>query len=164
MLKRVVCCAFIGLLLGCLVSKGDFKGSLETSPRAFAGSLLAAGAPQAQPAVNAAERDAALAEVKQMMAGREDESAEKVFKNIEILKGRKASRLPGMMSALTGLLGVSCTHCHVAGKWESEEKPAKQTARQMFRMIAAINGDYFEGRNAVSCWTCHRGNPRPPIQ
>src|SRR5690242_5454790 len=116
------------------------------------------------PPVNAAERDAALADVKKIIAGREDDLAENVFKNIEILKGKKASRLPGMMQALTSLLGVNCTYCHVKDKWDSEEKPAKQTTRKMFKMIGGINKDYFDGKNAVSCWTCHRGSPHPPIQ
>jgi hypothetical protein len=47
-----------------------------------------------------------LAEIQKRIAGREDEPAEKVFQNIEILKGKKASRLPGMMSALTELLAL----------------------------------------------------------
>ena len=122
-----------------------------------------ASAPQPQTSVNTAERDEALADIKKMIAGREDEPAEKVFKNIEILKGKKASRLPGMMGALTGLLGVNCSYCHVKDKWDSDEKQAKQTARKMFRMIGTINSDFFGGQNKVSCWTCHRGNPHPPI-
>src|SRR5205085_11616189 len=72
-----------------------------------------------------AAQERALAEVQKRLAGHEDEPAEKVFANIQILKGKKASRLPGMMSALTGLLGVDCSHCHVPGKWASEEKAAK---------------------------------------
>src|SRR5262245_36213323 len=48
----------------------------------------------------------ALNEIKQRLVGRENEPAEKVFKNIEVLRGKNASRLPGMMAALTGLLGV----------------------------------------------------------
>src|SRR5689334_20037596 len=50
-----------------------------------------------------AEQKQALAGLRERLAGHEDEPAEKFFKNIEILKGKKASRLPGMMSALTGL-------------------------------------------------------------
>jgi len=105
-----------------------------------------------------------LAEVKQKLVSHEDELAETFFKNIEILKDKKASRLPAMMSALTGLLGVSCSHCHVPNEWAREDKPTKQTARKMFRMIGRLNKEEFDGKNAVSCWTCHRGNPHPPIQ
>jgi hypothetical protein len=69
-----------------------------------------------------------------------------------------------MMSALTGLLGVTCTTCHVPGRFESEELAGKRTARQHFKMQAALNQEYFAGANAISCWTCHRGAARPPIQ
>jgi len=164
MLKKTVCWAFIVLSFSWLVEKNAFNARALTGNSVLIGSLLPANRQQSQPSVNSAERDAAIAEIKKKIAGREDEPAEKVFKNIEILKGKKASRLPGMMSALTGLLGVNCTHCHVKDKWESEEKPTKQIARKMFRMIGGINNDYFEGQNKVSCWTCHRGNPQPPIQ
>lgn len=164
MLKKTVCWAFIALSLSWLLAKDVFNSSARPDNSVPVGSLLPADTQQSQPAVNSAERDEAIAEIKKRIAGREDEPAEKVFKNIEILKGKKASRLPGMMSALTGLLGVNCTYCHVKDKWDSEEKPTKQTARKMFRMIGAINDDHFEGQNKVSCWTCHRGNPHPPIQ
>jgi hypothetical protein len=160
---RPVICALIVLSLVGLVGKGALEKGSQTN--AVFGSVRAPELKQqTQPTVNTAERDAAIADVTRNLAGHEDEPAEKVFKNIEILKGKKASRLPGMMSALTGLLGVNCTYCHVKDKWDSEEKPAKQTARKMFKMIGGINKDYFDSKNSVSCWTCHRGNPHPPIQ
>ena len=164
MLKKIACCSFVVLSLGGFLSGRILNTRAQNDGKVVTSSPPQAGAQQAQPAVNVAERDAAIAEIKKRIAGREDEPAEQVFKNIEILKGKKASRLPAMMSALTGLLGVNCTHCHVNGQWDSEEKPTKQTARKMFRMVGGINKDYFDGKNAVSCWTCHRGHPRPPIQ
>jgi len=164
MLKKTVCCAFVVFSVGWFAANRIFNTSARTDNNVLTSSLAQADKQQAQPPVNAAERDEAIAVIKKRIVGREDEPAEKVFKNIEILKGKKASRLPGMMSALTGLLGVNCTYCHVKGQWDSEEKPTKQTARKMFLMIGGINKDYFEGKNAVSCWTCHRGNPHPPIQ
>jgi len=164
MLKKLVCWAFIVLSLGWMAAKLVFDACAQTSNSVLVGRLPQANTQQSQPPVNSAERDEAIAEIKKRLAGHEEEPAEKVFKNIEILKGKPASRLPGMMSALTGLLGVNCTYCHVKDKWDSEEKPTKQVARKMFRMIGGINNDYFEGKNKVSCWTCHRGNPHPPIQ
>jgi Photosynthetic reaction centre cytochrome C subunit len=107
------------------------------------------------------ERARNLEEVERLIAGREKEPAEKVFKNIELLKGRPAERLPGMMRALTGLIGVECSHCHVPDRWESEEKPAKVTARKHFAMQAELNKSQFAGQNAITCWICHRGQPKP---
>jgi hypothetical protein len=165
MIKRIACFGFIGVLLiwfgikqfSALVAGAE--GLNATSP-AFG----AANAQDAGTSNTKAEQTQAIAELKRHLAGHEDEPAEKFFRNIDILKGKKASRLPGLMSALTGLLGVDCSYCHVKNEWDREDKPAKQTARKMFRMIEVINKDNFEGKNAVSCWTCHRGNPHPPIQ
>jgi photosynthetic reaction center cytochrome c subunit len=107
------------------------------------------------------DQERALAEVRKFIGDRGTEPAEKIFRHIEVLKGKPASRLPGMMAALTGLLGVRCSHCHVPGRWESEEKHAKQVAREQFAMQATINSRYFRGENKITCWTCHRGQPVP---
>jgi hypothetical protein len=102
-----------------------------------------------------------LAEVKKIIEGKEGEPAEKVFHNISILKGKRAERLPGMMSALTELLGVNCSYCHTPVHWDDEGKPAKKIARQHFEMQAELNNRYFNGKNAITCWTCHKGQPKP---
>ncbi len=107
------------------------------------------------------DRKKAADEQIQIPAGKENLPAEQVFKNIEILKGKPASRLPVMMKALNGLLGVECTHCHVAGAWKEEEPEAKRTARRMFKMIGNVTQKYFDGKNEVTCWTCHHGAPKP---
>ena len=94
--------------------------------------------------------------------GKENLPAEEVFQNIEILKGKPASRLPGMMTALNGLLGVKCAYCHDVNAWE-KEVPAKVTSRHMFAMIRSTNEKYFSGANPnpITCWTCHRGAAKP---
>jgi photosynthetic reaction center cytochrome c subunit len=94
-------------------------------------------------------------------AAKENLPAEQVFQNIQILKGEPASRLPGMMKALNNLLGVQCGYCHVAGEWQKEDPEPKRTARRMFQMVANISEKHFDGRNQVSCWTCHHGRPKP---
>ena len=104
-----------------------------------------------------------LDRLRQSLAGHENANAEAVFRNIEILKGRPASRLPGMMEALTGLIGVNCEFCHVLDDMASDDKPAKKTARAHFAMIARLNKEEFEGQNKVSCWTCHHGKPKPEL-
>ena len=124
------------------------------------GAALAGQSPAPQP-VQAPQSP--MAAVLKHMAGHEDEPAEKVFANIELLKGRPASRLPGMMTALTGLLGVECSFCHDLNNFGTDT-PRKITARKHFAMQAALNRDQFAGANAVSCWTCHRGTPKPEIQ
>jgi hypothetical protein len=150
----------------------------RTLPTLLAAAVLSASVPAQAPSPRAATPsapattppDAAalqkefLNSVRERIEGRENEPAETVFKNIELMRGKPASRLPRMMSALTGLLGVTCTTCHVPGHWESEELAPKRTARQHFKMQEELNREYFGGANAISCWTCHRGAPKPPIQ
>jgi photosynthetic reaction center cytochrome c subunit len=104
-----------------------------------------------------------LSEVQQLIGSRGDEPAENIFHNIEILRGKKASRLPGMMEALTGLLGVNCSFCHIPGHWELDEKPPKMIARKHFKMQASINEQYFNNENKISCWTCHHGRPQAEL-
>ena len=103
------------------------------------------------------------------IAGRENQPAESVFKNIKILKGVPAARLVNIMNMGFGRsLGVSCGFCHVPGKWDLDDKEEKNTARLMFAMVQTINRDYMSkvpnDRGAppvVNCFTCHRGNARP---
>jgi len=87
--------------------------------------------------------------------------AEAVYKNIQIMKGVPAPRLRTVMLNLTTWLGVECAHCHVMGQFEKDDKPAKETARAMFKMVRAINQENFPTTGAVTCWTCHRGAAKP---
>jgi hypothetical protein len=122
--------------------------------------------------VNAVRRDSAAAFVLRSIAGRENQPAESVFKNIKIFKGVPAGRLVNMMNMGFGRsLGVSCGFCHVPGKWDLDEKEEKNTARLMATMVQAINRDYLSkvptdrGQPpTVGCFTCHRGSPRPQSQ
>jgi photosynthetic reaction center cytochrome c subunit len=118
----------------------------------------------------AARRDSASATILRSIAGRENQPAESVFKNIKILKGVPAGRLVNIMNMGFGRsLGVSCGFCHVPGKWDLDDKEEKNTARLMFAMVQTINRDYISKvpvdsgtpRPVVNCMTCHRGMPRP---
>src|SRR5437588_12371077 len=60
-------------------------------------------------------------------------------------------------------LGVQCDHCHVPREFAKDDKPTKNVARAMIRMVHDLKHDsdkYLpEGRDAkVACWTCHRGS------
>ena len=65
-------------------------------------------------------------------------TAEQVYKNIQVLKGIPASQLRPTMTFIAGSLGVSCEHCHT-NPWESDIKPAKQIARRHIQMTLNIN-------------------------
>ena len=88
--------------------------------------------------------------------------AQEVYQNIQVLEGIPADQLPATMQFVALSLGVGCSHCHVQGANEKDDKPQKKTARQMMQMVLATNRDNFDGRTEVTCYTCHRGNESPP--
>ena len=88
-------------------------------------------------------------------------TAEEVYKNIVQLKGTPADQLMPAMQSMASSLGAECAFCHVQGQMESDDKPAKKTARAMIAMTAAINKDAFRGQLQVTCFSCHRGALRP---
>lgn len=113
----------------------------------------------------------ALDDLRKSIAGREDKPAEEVFKNIQKLRGMPAARVLRVMEmGYARSLGVNCTHCHVAGEWEKDDKPTKPITREMMAMVAAINNDHLKniknlkGPNpTINCTTCHRGQIKPAL-
>ena len=90
-------------------------------------------------------------------------TAEQKYKNIQVLKGMPASQLMPVMHLMRSALGTRCDFCHVAegNQYALDTKKEKETAREMIRMVFAINKENFDGRTAVTCNTCHRGQEHP---
>ena len=99
-------------------------------------------------------------------------------KNLKILpKNISDDDLDKVMDSFKDALGVKCNFCHAPSKdsserkldFPSDEKPEKGIARYMMRMTHKINKKFFsshkndkgEALPAISCVTCHRGNPHP---
>jgi hypothetical protein len=137
-------------------------------PKAFVSAQTVSPTPTPAPEF---DQTAALVKLKEQIKGKEQEPAEKVFKNIQILKGMPAGRLLAVMEfGYARSLGVSCTHCHAPEKWEIEDKPQKQIARDMWAMMGKINTELLKNiKNlksetpAVNCTTCHRGQIKPAL-
>lgn len=89
-------------------------------------------------------------------------NSEEIYKNIQVLKGVPADRFIPAMQFITASLGVQCSFCHVENHFEKDDKKTKQTAREMIKMMFAINENSFENLRTVTCYSCHRGEPRPP--
>jgi photosynthetic reaction center cytochrome c subunit len=87
--------------------------------------------------------------------------AAEAFKNVQVLKGIPADQLFPTMQFITASLGVECDFCHQEGAFDNDDKKPKQTARKMMQMMFAINNDNFDGRREVTCYSCHRGAPKP---
>jgi hypothetical protein len=120
-----------------------------------------------------ADRMKYMNEVMVSIKGKEKLPADSVFKNLKVIKGNgsiSAEHLLWMMNwGWSAELGVSCSHCHIIGKWESDSLPTKNIARGMWLMRVKINkellpeitGMNYDKNPAVSCITCHRGKPIP---
>lgn len=101
-------------------------------------------------------------------------------RNLKVLpKDISNADLDSIMDTYSKHLNVSCDFCHAESKankndldYASDDKPEKEITRQMMRMTADINKDYFNytilykagEKMAVSCFTCHDGFPRPEMK
>lgn len=99
------------------------------------------------------------------------------YKNLKVLPKNINSKTLSkiMVDDFEDGLGVSCGFCHAEQKdshrldYASDAKPEKQIARLMMRMTIGINKKYFKLDHyqmgdsilAISCVTCHNGQPRP---
>jgi len=99
------------------------------------------------------------------------------FTNLKVLPDDIEQRqLMNAMRGFTTGLGVRCEYCHVGEPGQplrtfdfaSDDKEPKRKAREMMRMVNAINGEYLAGLStrsdpaiAVRCATCHHAQSRP---
>jgi len=90
-----------------------------------------------------------------------DKTAAEAFHNVQVLKNIPADELIPAMQFITYSLGVECSYCHVEGAMEKDDKKNKLAARKMMEMMAAINRENFDFKQVVTCYSCHRGSPRP---
>jgi tetratricopeptide (TPR) repeat protein len=97
--------------------------------------------------------------------------------NLQVLpKDITMDSLVAVMGGFTRALGVRCGYCHVQREGQTfeqinfalDDNPRKSKARQMLRMVGAINGDHLARLSArrqpeisVTCITCHRGVVEP---
>ena len=93
--------------------------------------------------------------------------AEQVFKNIQALKGISVDDFLQTMGIMAAALQFDCSDCHLgAGTSEvnwAADTPRKVMARRMVNMVATINKTNFQGRQMVTCWTCHRNRDKPLV-
>lgn len=99
------------------------------------------------------------------------------LENLKVLPDTIApQRLVRLMAGFTRALGVRCTYCHVGEEgrplssydFPSDDKPTKRKAREMLRMVMAVNDQYLPNLEEradppvrVQCITCHGGRQAP---
>jgi photosynthetic reaction center cytochrome c subunit len=107
----------------------------------------------------------ALAQGGQAAATTKPKMVEDVFKNVQALKGIGVDDFLLTMGIMSAAVGSDCVGCHPSAGTDhvdwALDTPRKRTARRMVQMVTAINRDNFNGRQVVTCWTCHRGRDRP---
>jgi hypothetical protein len=103
------------------------------------------------------------------IAGRENEPAGTVFKNVKLLKSMPAGEFLRTMDTQYGRgLGWTCSNCHVAGKFDDDSRKNKRLARQMQAMQDYINGTAMKDMKELdaeydkaTCVMCHKGTNEP---
>lgn len=115
-----------------------------------------------------------LAEVIPAMVGPNDQSgpmAPGTYENVQVLGHLSEIEFNLTMAAITQWVSPEqgCNYCHYvdpetgAVDMASDDVYTKVVARQMFRMVKEINGEWGShvGEDGVSCYTCHQGKPVP---
>ncbi len=107
----------------------------------------------------------AVAQAGRPAAAAKPKMVEDVFKNVQALKGIGVDDFMLTMGIMSAAVGSDCVGCHPSAGTDhvdwALDTGRKRTARRMVQMVAAINRDNFNGRQIVTCWTCHRGRDRP---
>ena len=88
-------------------------------------------------------------------------NAKSYGKNLKVLEGADvAATMPLFVRDLGLLEEGTCSFCHVADR-SSDEKMTKVIARNMLLMVREINAKFPDGKQHVTCFTCHRGGRVP---
>ena len=82
-------------------------------------------------------------------------------KNLKVLD---PSNFMDTMRTFVPALGLAdkggCNFCHEQDR-SSDAKPEKVMARMMLTMVKDINSKFPDGKEHVTCYTCHRGDTMP---
>jgi len=103
------------------------------------------------------------------IAGREQQPAGSVFKNVKLLKNMPAVEFLKNMDVNYGRgLGMGCGNCHVIGQYDVDTRKNKRVAREMQEMTDYINSvrlagikELDEDHEKITCVTCHAGSGHP---
>jgi len=95
----------------------------------------------------------------------QDKPVEQTRTNIKVLTGMPDSQLIPVMNFISASLGRRCNFCHITDKgregYALDDKPEKNTAREMIKMVLTLHKQSFPGASEISCFTCHRGQNHP---
>jgi len=107
---------------------------------------------------------------------KDDHDHDSKAKNLKVLpKDMSMQEIHDVMRVYSKSLGVHCDFCHVNHEVEgqkpkmdfaADDKPEKEIARDMIRMVEGINKNYISKMGdhtltPVMCVTCHNGRVKP---
>jgi hypothetical protein len=81
-------------------------------------------------------------------------------KNLKVLTPENYMMYMRTFAPALGVADQGCNFCHEADR-SSDAKPEKVTARMMISMVKDINAKFPDGKEHVTCYTCHRGSTMP---
>jgi photosynthetic reaction center cytochrome c subunit len=100
-----------------------------------------------------------------LSAQEKPQTSDQIFKNVQVLKGIPVDDFMGTMGLMSAAVGYDCSECHQNAGTErvnwAADNGKKIIARKMVTMVANINRDNFQGRQVVTCWSCHHGRDKP---
>jgi hypothetical protein len=92
-------------------------------------------------------------------------TSDQAFKNVRVLKGIPLDDFMGTMGVMTSSLAFDCSDCHSGAGTDTvnwaQDTARKVISRKMITMVETINRDNFNGRQVVTCYSCHHGRDRP---
>jgi hypothetical protein len=101
------------------------------------------------------------AQVGEAASGPATERAGAAFKNVTALSEMPADQMGKVMNLMSASLGVNCQFCHEGFDFAKERVAHKDIARKMIEMTFDLNNKHFDGRDEITCFTCHRGQAHP---
>ena len=84
--------------------------------------------------------------------------------NLQILKGMSRDDVFVKMQTFTEGLGVQCTFCHVGQDFARDDNARKQVARTMLVLAQELNAKFPDGKERITCYTCHHGERTPKTE
>jgi hypothetical protein len=173
--QRLILAALaVAAVVACQHPSTTPSGPAATPATVAQAPTAASGAPAARPRPPRLSPDS-LGKLRRIMvnqvlasiAGRENEPAGTVFKNVKYNKDMPAAQFVNMMDSSYGRsLGWQCTNCHVTTDFASDSKKDKGLAKIMIEMTDRINRDEMpkisaQNPHKVTCMLCHRGTNDP---
>jgi hypothetical protein len=85
--------------------------------------------------------------------------------NLKVLtKDNYKAAMPIFVASLGVADKGGCNFCHDPAQGAakaSDANPMKVKARMMIQMVMDINKEFGDGKDHVTCYTCHRGSTEP---